>query len=332
MRVHVSLAVVLVLAVGACWRVGEPIAWLALATYLTSLFVHEAAHLAAAARTKHRMGRRAAEDPVVLGPLGGLRVVGADGDARDRVFCAMSGPLASLAMVVGALFSLAASGVDLDSAALLDPRGAIAAASQAEATPITTLAPLMILINWPLFAVNLAPAAPFDGGVALRSWLSVWMGRRQARDAACVTALLVAAGLLGAAGALVLTRSELPMLAATLAVLAAVIAFGARRDFAEADNAPDWPDPLDDELGLPLSDLPNRANRSAYEPERAASGYADPFDEDDLEYLEPVWDEDRIDDILQKVHRRGLTGLTASERALLERASEHYQRRRDAGE
>lgn len=327
-RVHFSLAVVLVLAIGACWRLGEPIGWLALAAYVTSLLVHEAAHLAAAARTRRPLGRRAIDDPVVLGPLGGMRVVGADGDARERVFCAMAGPLASLAMVVGSLFLLVLGGVELDGATLLNPREAIAAASAAEATPITTLAPLMILINWPLFAVNLAPAAPFDGGIALRSWLSVWMGRRAARDATCVTALLVAAGLLGAAGALVITQTDLPFVPATLAVLAVVIAFGAGSEVRAPDEERVWPDPLDDDLGVSLGDLPRPSVRGARRGEYSVIRLAEAFEEEDPGYLELLWDEDRIDDILLKVHRSGLAGLTANERALLERASEHYQRRR----
>ncbi|QDT68923.1 Peptidase family M50 [Planctomycetes bacterium MalM25] len=326
-RVHVTLAVVLVLAVGACWWSGEPIAWLALSAYLTSLFIHEAAHLAASTRSRHPLGRRASEDPVILGPLGGMRVIGADGDARERVFCAMAGPLASLALVVGSLFLLTMGGVELDVATLLNPREAIAAAAAAEATPITTLAPLMILINWPLFAVNLAPASPFDGGIALRSWLQVWMDRRAARDATCVTALLVSAGLLGAAGALILTQSNLLPVATTLAVLSVVIAFGAARDAVLAEGGDAWPDPLDDDLGISLSELPRPSIPEGLRTGRSELRHADPFDED-LEYLEQLWDEDRIDDILLKVHRSGLAGLTANERALLERASEHYQRRR----
>lgn len=340
-RLHVSLAVVLVLGIGACWQLHDGAAWLAMASYVTSLLLHEAAHLAAVARSAGAGLRLGSATPIVLGPIGGLTTLGSMIDPRERVFCAMAGPVANLALVVGSMACLAMSGVELAGAMLIDPRLTFDAAALANASPLARLASLLIVVNWPLFLINMAPASPFDGGVALRSWLSVWIGRRPARDVTCFVSLLLAAGLIGASGALVLVDADSLLLSASLAVIAVLIAFGARGDVVVAEPAVDeWLESQgDDPIGIALGELP-RGKRLG---RRYDHAHPDLVSEEvhlglevDTEYnlsaIDDRWDEERVDGILAKVYMSGMSELTANERAILERASRLYQRRRDADE
>ncbi len=336
-RVHVTLAIVLLLGAGFCWQSAEPAAWLALAAYAASLALHEGAHLAAVARSRTGRLRLDSGTPIVLGPIGGLTTLGSMIDPRERVFCAMAGPVANLALVVGSMGCLVASGVELAGVMLVDPRLAYASATAADAAPITLLASLLIVVNWPLFLINMAPASPFDGGVALRAWLSVWIGRRPARDVACFASLLISAGLIGAAAALVLVDAAPPAFSASLAVLAIVLAFGARGDVVVEEPAvEDWLDAQGDDLiGLPLTELPrggrlsNRFDEPHQELDRNHQHLPTGETEYDLSSIDDRWDDDQVDDILAKVHSSGMAELTANERAILERASRLYQRRRD---
>ncbi|CAE7243594.1 glmS, partial [Symbiodinium sp. CCMP2456] len=71
-RLHVSLAVVIVLAAGACVRSGSATGWLVLAAYLVSLSLHETAHVLAASRLRGAAQRRMLSAPLLLGPFGGM--------------------------------------------------------------------------------------------------------------------------------------------------------------------------------------------------------------------------------------------------------------------
>lgn len=333
-RAHVSLAVVLVLAIGTCVGSGaSSVGWLALGVYLGSLALHELAHLAAATGSSRPNPAQRRPSPVVLGPLGGLGVPGVSVDLRERVFVAMAGPVANLAMVVAGMCCLAGGGADFVGGLLIDPARALLPDAAAPTSPLGQLAPLLIAVNWPLFLLNIIPSAPFDGGVALRAWLSLGLGVRPARDASCFVALLVASGLFGAGGALVLANAATPLGGAAFGALAIVIAFGARADAVAPMEEPSWENPLDldnDFVGLSLSDLsPPRAARgemAAVPTRHEAEGQR--VDGEDSGFSEPHWDDSRVDAILAKVHAHGVQELTANERAILERASEFYQRRR----
>ncbi|MEO0529797.1 MAG: site-2 protease family protein [Planctomycetota bacterium] len=336
-RIHLSFAVVLVLGIGVCVQAGTTLAWLVLAAYLTSLFVHESAHVFAVAWPKHGSLRSLTNDPIVLGPFGGLRVLGAGLPARERVFVAMAGPVASLALVVSSMCVLLGNSQDVVVTELLgtflvDPATALDAASAPDASPLTMLAPLLIAINWPLFLLNLVPASPFDGGVAFRSWLSVWMGKRPARDATCLAALLIAAGLLGAGGALVLAGAAPELIGAALATLAVIVAFGARADALGDQLTPLWPSIVaDDPIGATLGDRDRARKEDLVAAELKASeqnGVRGEEESSTGESSEERWDDDRVDDVLAKVHEQGIDGLTPIERAILQHASRRYQRER----
>ncbi|MEQ8846514.1 site-2 protease family protein [Botrimarina sp.] len=319
-RLHVTLAVALSVAIVGCLDIGTYAAWMALAVYAGSLVFHELAHLAAARNLRPAVPPGA--DPVVLGPIGGLRVARAPSDPRERVFVAMAGPMASLALALIGFASLAVSQLPHGEALVVGGAAELYGLLLHGADPGTpvsaTLAQLLIAINLPLFLLNLAPATPFDGGLALRAWLTVWVGPRAAREAAFFVALLLGASLLGAGWAVVLSSGVSPLVGVGLAVIAVIIGFGAWFDASLGRLFPGGGD--DQHVGLAESADDLLLRQLLDRPEAAAATDAPETDD--------AWDDDCVDDILAKVHQGGLTVLTANERAILERASQRYRQRR----
>jgi Zn-dependent protease len=328
-RLHVSLAVVIVIAAGACVRSGSATGWLVLATYLVSLSLHESAHVLAASRLRGATQRRMLSAPLLLGPFGGMTFRCRSTDPRERVFVAMAGPLASLAVVVSAVCCLAIvegpSAQPLGPAVMTEPLAILQ--GDVVTTPLGLVAVSLILVNWPLFLVNLAPASPFDGADALRSWGELWMPTRAARDATCAAGLLAAAALLAVGGALALTDLNLPWPGAALAGLAVLVGFGAVADAHTPAASLHWLAPNEDDfIGASLREV----RAEPVPPTRRRSNeFSHDGDEDAPDdYSVDRFDEGQVDDILAKVHVAGVQSLTANERAILERASERFQQRR----
>lgn len=323
-----SLAIVIVLAAGACVRSGSATGWLVLAAYLVSLGIHETAHALAAGRLRGVAQRRFATEPLLLGPFGGMTFRCRSSDPRERVFVAMAGPLASLTVVVSAICCLAAvegPGTQPIAPTLMTEPLALFD-GELVLTPLGLLAVSLIAVNWPLFLVNLSPASPFDGADALRSLGELWMPSRAARDATCVAGLLTAAGLLATGGALALTDLGFPWVGAAMAGLAVLVGFGAVADASDPAAMLTWRAPIEDDfVGVSLREV--RAESSP-----ASGGNADglPFDEldDSDDFHTDRFDESQVDSILAKVHVAGVHSLTANERAILERASQRFQQRR----
>lgn len=329
-ELHVSLAATLAVAVVACVAVGSLVAWSLLGAYVVSLALHEAAHLGAAARVRGARWTGATPKPAVLGPCGGIGVPGAIDDPREQVFVAMAGPLANLALVVVSLCVLAAyegpqgPSAPLPSPLLFDP---VASLSQAQpANPWQTLAIAMMVVNWPLFVVNLIPAAPFDGAVALGAWLRVGVGHRVAEELTLMLGLLVSAGLLGAGGALLVAGAGTPVASALLAALAVVTAFGAISEVWHPTSRPAWTLATgDDQHGVSLRERRVSGKEDDITETSLPAAGNSPFE---LVEVDRRTDEGRLDDLLAKVHVWGLASLTPAERRVLDEASRRLQRRR----
>jgi Zn-dependent protease len=342
LRLHLSLVAALV--VGGWWAF-ESQSWelaAVLALWVASLVAHESAHALAALRVGGVV------DGVVLCPLGGLRNPRLPDDPESRVFVAMAGPMANLLLVVAGAICLA--GYDqtgpglatlffpqfdtlLSGEALAEAAPAIdAAAPSAAATAFaTTFAKLLVWVNWPLFALNLLPASPFDGGRALSSLAAPWVGNSFATRAVARLAV-VAGALTGLAGLLLDADSQgTPPVDLTMALVGLLVVFGgvhdlnaveaagddlfvrSRRGSGARDEADDWWSG-DDEGAVVLVE----ATRAAEEQQVRRSA---PEVDDALE-------ERRLDDVLAKLHAGGLEGLTADERAVLDRASQRLRSRR----
>jgi Zn-dependent protease len=342
LRLHLSLVAALV--IGGWWAF-EGQSWelaAVLAIWVASLVAHEGAHALASLRVGGII------DGVVLCPFGGLRSPRLPDDPESRVFVAMAGPMANLLLVVAGAICLA--GYDqtgpglaslffpqfdtlLSGEALADGAPAIdVAVPGAAATAFaTTFAKLLVWVNWPLFALNLLPASPFDGGRALASLAAPWVGNFFATRAVARLAV-VAGGLTAIAGLLLDTDPDgTPPVDLTLALVGLLVAFGGvhdlnaieptsddravrgRRRPGAQEEADDWWSG-DDEDAVVLVE----ATRAA---EEQGARRAPPEADDAME-------ERRLDDVLAKLHVGGLDGLTADERAVLDRASQRLRTRR----
>ena len=327
-RLHASLVVVLVLAAGVCLKptLGWSLAPLVVAAYLFSVLAHEAAHVTAALRCRQHTSR----GTILLGPVGGIGYAALPYRPEERVFVAMAGPLANLLIVVVSCFVLVigggAEGVALLTEALSNPGGVVVNGAPGAATPAAMLACAMIIVNWPLFLVNLLPAAPFDGGVALTSWFTPHIGERNATLVVQLIGGSVAFGLLSIASLLGVVGDMAPVFSLVLAGLAVVVAFGAFGGGHRSDT--DRPNLFHEGL----QDAPTDTYDAWYDDDLlpSAAPEGSPHGRVSAEDFDEAWDEGRVDDILAKLHVAGMEGLTPDERDVLEQASDRYRRRGDS--
>ena len=137
-----------------------------------SVIVHELGHCLAA----WRLG--GSTDLIVLGPLGGLYSPHVPREPHREVAVAMAGPAANfVVMTILGPPLLLISKVNLGTI-LLEP---LHPTLLIDPVPAVTVLKLAFWLNWLRVLANLLPAAPMDGGRALRSILWPVMGYRGAR-------------------------------------------------------------------------------------------------------------------------------------------------------
>lgn len=354
-RVHVSfLLSALFLAYGAAASVsvGAAAAWTTLAFGLGALLVgvilHEAAHAAVA---RAFGGEHEVWD---IWPLGGLRfplLSPWDKDdvvlSQEEALVAMAGPAANLAVCLLLLPVLIVLEVPLH--LVLNPLRPPLYASGWDGA-----AALIFWTNWLLVVVNLLPAFPFDAARAVRASLWRTYGGEIAQGGALILSRAVGVVLVVTA---VLVQpyaswASLPVVFTALMVFACS-ADPVRHTEAEEDlfleDAP-WsygraPDDADrssprtyrrverdgeDESPYPASNSP--------EPDRASASHGvgeSSFRSTDVVEEEAssessvadaaVADEERLDQLLARIHAGGLASLTDEERGLMLRISARYR-------
>lgn len=346
-RVHITLVMLLVLAVGLAIQNASFELGLAIAVFMASLALHEMAHVLAAWREQGDIER------VVLSPVGGLQPhYESQHEPPSRVFIAMAGPMANLAIVVLGVFCLTLHDEPLLGSFFLPQVDAafqpsLGGGPLMAGAPIVALAKLAVWINWPLFVLNLLPAFPFDGGEAARSLLSPRLGSITAGEMvrrgafALGLMLIIVAPLFYTMPLSEVSQEPIilwPTLPAALAMLGALVCFGSHYDhLAARDERTGILGFARDSMGFDLGD------------DLLSDLLSDPFNEDQMVLLElsrhageaptrsgPHFDtgaapnERQLDKVLAKVHEQGLQGLTAEERALLQRASDSFRRRRES--
>ncbi len=173
-RVHFSF-LLLVLLVGL-WGAssGQP-AWFAV-LYLGLIFACVVLHELGHALMARRYGVQTEE--IVLTPIGGLARLDRMPSGVAELMIAIAGPLVNLALA--ALLLVVGLGLDLP----LDPTIQEGPAA---------LYGLLLLSNLALFAFNLLPAFPMDGGRILRSLLSLMVGDDEATRFAALLGQMIAA-------------------------------------------------------------------------------------------------------------------------------------------
>jgi stage IV sporulation protein FB len=138
-----------------------------LAVLFVSILIHEIAHCFVALRLGGSV------DSIVIGPLGGLRPVRVSHDPQSELLAVLAGPLASLMLCLGCL-SIVALYDHRSALGLLNPlvpKRVIGDAALAGALEWNTILRLTCWINWWLVVINMIPAFPFDGGRAVQAFI-----------------------------------------------------------------------------------------------------------------------------------------------------------------
>ncbi len=299
---------------------GIGVGCLAVALLFASVLAHELGHCFAAVRAG------ALPDPIVIGPLGGLGQGELPREPQAEWVKALGGPLVNLAVILVLFPILLTSGSWASLTDLLNPLHPV---QLTEGALWLVTVKLTFWINWLLLSANLLPAFPFDGARAVRSLLWPAMDFRGATQVAVRASKLTALGLCILAWLLHEQRSaaDLPTWVPLLLV-AAFVYFHAQHEAARIEDN-EWSEELFNydfsqgytslEQTLDAPRRPGHALRRWIESRREQR-------ERRRQSLEQ--DEERqVDTILIRLHESGMDGLSAKERALLNRVSARYRNR-----
>ncbi|MEQ8788380.1 MAG: site-2 protease family protein [Pirellulaceae bacterium] len=317
---------------------------LSVAVLLASVVLHEIGHLHAATYFGGGM------DQIVIGPLGGLAPITAPRQVRHELIAHLAGPLVNLgvcALCVAAVLLSTPSGEAQATAGSVSPwgllnplypQGLLGGRGQLALQCLL----LGVWINWVLFLVNLLPAFPFDGARALRAALSqLWRrdGRRQASRMVSRIAQLTALALVVAAACLAaFGEGDDTAVAAVpawfaLALLGIVLFFSAQRDGRteqQQRSSGEMYQPMDSYFSESsygrydaLSEGPEEPSPATVTQLREEPGAARLRRQREIEEA----DDQRVDEILARLHAGGMECLSPDDKALLQRVSVRYRKR-----
>lgn len=319
-RIRVSFLIPVVM-VAVMWRLNNvPFGLISGCILLLSLLVHELAHLLVARATGGD------GDDILLWPLGGLSEYRAGALFRDQAQMLMAGPMANLVLAACCVYPLHASGQLSD---VVNPLNGFAMMPGISVE--WAVWRMLFYANWILFLVNLVPVLPMDSGQLLRSYLSDRFAEVEARD--LVIRLGLVLSLFGLLIGFVFDVSTVVTLSAFILILHLHESFR-------------WQE-------LPTSDMPYDPyeNSDEYDEMEEDPGFmqsGDDSDEDDAitranmlerwranqeelrlrrESEAQRQEEEKVDEILQKLHRYGRKSLSPSELRLLKLASDRYRNR-----
>jgi stage IV sporulation protein FB len=330
--VHVRLHVFFVLF-AACafllqWQIANPIAdldWIIPASLLilfVSVLVHEVGHVWSARRYD------GIADLIVVGPLGGMVPVHVTGNARAELRTHLAGPLSNLLVCVFCAAVLLMMGTHIWG--LLNP---VSPWDLATGSTTEVLLKLAFWVNWALLWINLVPAFPLDGAFVLRSAILDRWPRVSPAGASLIVARTgqVLACLL-ALGALFWRIDEdqliLPI-RISLLVFAILLFFAARQHR--------WLDAGDTVENLLLGyELTGDLQALEQELEETDGSRAGPLGRwlnarrqarQRRQRDSEIEDEQRVDEILSRLHERGMQALSDEDLAILQRVSHRYRTR-----
>jgi Zn-dependent protease len=285
---------------------------------LLSVVVHELGHAVAA----WQLG--GGVDLVVLGPLGGMNPPHVPHERRREVIAALAGPLANLLLILSLMPLLIVQDVDIGHLLKqpLHPSGLLTG-------PLPLVAvKFAFWINWLLLVVNLFPAAPLDGGRALRSFLLPVMQYRPATRVVATSGLVISL-CLGLLCWFVFRRGDTRLLPewVPLATLAIYLFFSARQEARKLEE-----EDIDDDLfGYDFSQGYTSLERGSSTPRRPSAlkrWLQQRRDKKELRLREIEEEEERrFDEVLIRVKELGMQSISAEERALMHRVSARYRNR-----
>ena len=296
---------------------------LSLLILFVSVLLHELAHC----HTAFQSG--VSVEQIVIGPLGGLAPLRLRHRPRRELVVILAGPLANLVICLSCvpLLMFATEGKVFGLLHPLHPTDLLGGGSLARVLKLT------FWINWMLLLANLLPVYPLDGGRALRAGLSLlWpnLGRRNAVMGVAALAKLVFVGLLIAAWLVRDAEPKQPVpVWFALVLLAIFVFFGAKQE-SDRQIVEDEDEAL---FGYDFSQGYTSLEESVEQPHRPHPGPVARWMEHRRELQrrqrqETEAEEDRrVDEILSRLHETGMSGLSAQDRALLQRVSARYRSR-----
>ncbi len=328
-RLHVFFLLWTVATVYASTLGGGDLVWvgaLSMLILFVSVLLHELGHCYAALR----LGGHA--DQIVIGPLGGLAPVSVPHEPRYELTAALSGPIVNFAICVAVAPLLFIWSND----ALLGLMPFLAPENLIEGTLFEVTLKLTFWINWILLLVNLLPAFPFDGGRVLRSILWPRVGDRQAVVWVGRAAKLVALALCVAAWWMFVREPTDAAIEAAgvaawvpLLLMAIVLFFSANHDVARRDRS----EPDEEFFGYDFSQGYTSMQRGEELSPDEQVGLLEGWRERRREAKEKARqetekvEERRVDEILDRLHKSGMDGLSDEDREILHRVSARFRDR-----
>ncbi len=335
-RVHISLIIFLVFrlitdsvalaAKGELPQISHTVCWLSL--LVAALAVHELGHAATAAWLDHD------QSEVNIWPLGSL--IGPSFAARssEGFLVAMAGIVTNGAIVVTVALGLNlfagahfvwnpfGSAVNVNGVTIYDA-GAPRLAGGALATPLSAIWVIgwFGYLNWVLMVANLIPALPFDGGRMLRAWPGSASVVPSRDSIAAPWTAHACAFLLAIVGLLRLTRG---LDGLTLIGLAVLIEYLVRIEARMLEDGGYFDDGI---FGYDFSEgyTSLESGTPKVRPHRESALKRWRRRRSDLRrqrrLAQEAAEEQRMDEILQKLHNEGRAGLTDEENRFLIRVS-----------
>jgi len=308
----------------------QDLVWIAtgsLVILLASILMHEWGHYLAAVRAG------GGGDEIVIGPLGGLNSMRPPPDPYAESLMHLAGPLVNLmlCLISGTALQFLSPGSVLGLLHPLAPRDLV------EGAGLVTTLKLTFWINWVILLVNLLPAFPFDGGRALRAALLGWWPDASPRHAAmfvatlakfAALALLVFAWLQGRYFSNSESAPTQIPLWFSLALLAIFLYFSAKHeedrvDEVESDGDIFGYDFSKGYVSLEQSGPPHPPQEGPFKRWLERRRQEKRRRQTEIEKEE----EQRVDDILARLHEKGMEQLSVEEQLLLKRVSHRYRQR-----
>jgi stage IV sporulation protein FB len=319
-RVRFHLAC-LVLAVILCFKLKLELGLLVTVVLFLSILIHEFFHVFGARRTG------GSADEILIWPGGGLAFPRPAANLYSELTTVAAGPFANLLLCIVTFpvvyFAGAQSGQGIPAGTfnpLLIPQ------LNLEQDFVEGVVLLTFALNWTLLLLNLLPIYPLDGGQIMLTLLSERLERETARFAAMRIGLVV--GFLGAAGGLMFHNPESGRDLIWLVFIGMLLMSMNMYFFLMAQMSDQFDESF---LGYDFSQGYTSLERSA---PREAERRPGPIQRWKLrraeqrrlrEEQEQAATAQRIDELLDKVHREGMDALTDAEKRFLKKASSRYR-------
>jgi stage IV sporulation protein FB len=325
-RLHMVYLLFVVFTLFLGWICKPPdmlLGGLSLAVLTASVLIHELGHFFAT----RQMGGQC--ESIVLWPFGGVSPADRWSSPRKGLAAALAGPAANLLVCLVCLPILAVLDKGVPVWHYLQP-------FYPDSTGDLSWLALLFWINWVLFLVNLIPAHPFDGGHALYHLLALlWPKTPESllRPIVAWTGQVFAVGLLVLGGAAQNAASDAMFpLWLPLSLLAIFVFFAARHYQLRFDDAEQVPEETNRQVSPDLTGLDEEESSESLDGAAPLEDWIDESRESTGQQREKIEadEEQRVDEILARLHKKGMGGLSRQDREFLERVSARYRNRQES--